>query len=377
MDIFDKFEAFIGDLQGKNSLQRRLSALVNEIADCNSMVATCDSPFAKNARQHLIDADQNYKQALQNLKSGAHEDCVLYVAKAEIHAHCARANLTFGDNDVFDPAIADTSVAKSLELLSESIVRTKLAIEYSNCKVAHRIADGLKTVVALFMSAVNKLSHDRDEKARRVANGGMLLLYSLTRQLNADNDQTIIEIKLPTDGVFKEDKAIKQLADRLYECRRIFVGCGFAIPASLESHFFDSELALFGAIDAIVDNDPQAVDANIAAGMLEVDLAEKLMKNLDPSAGQPPDGETTEALPADVRSIAHRLQDQAKELKLQDATLLHKHLKAAVNFYQKAKRALDEGDNFEAERLGKAAWLDLDFAHQIVFSKKKPEYREL
>jgi hypothetical protein len=374
MNFFARFEGRVGDWQSQRASKKRLETLGDAIIECNRLLGARDDSISANAKQHIDCADRNHRQAMISFKEEDYDECNEFIDKGEIHVHFAHACLSVGDAVQFDPGFSESSVERLIEHLSESISRTKMAVEYSNCVVSPRMGKGLITVVALFNAALDKLTRMQADRARHIADAGLLLLYALTRLIEAENARPLAEIKLSKAGT-KMDKSIKALADQLADCKRMFAESSLVIPDRAQIHFADAEHHLYTSIDSLVDNDPDAVEAAAQAGLIELKLAQKIFRTTDPQMEQPLKEPASEE--PDMRAIYRRIEANIELVKCSDRDQLQKHLKAALKFYERAVSAQRSSVWNEVDRLAKAAWLDLDFAQQIAFSKQKPRYRDI
>jgi hypothetical protein len=133
-------------------------------------------------------------------------------------------------------------------------------------------------------------------------------------------------------------------------------------------------MSLFTSIDSLIDNDPGAVKTAVSAGMMQLEHARRLLQSTDP--GRIHENNSAQAA-TDENALVEQIQIAAGAMKMKEHDKFEKHLRASVQFFEKAKEAMHSGDHDEAERLAKAAWLDLDFAQQLAFSKQRAKYRDI
>jgi hypothetical protein len=378
MDIFKRFEGIY--LSPKALAQKELDRLVVAMADTNKDLQTSENEYLDCANRYLSHADRIYQRALDAFKDDDYERCKALVESAVVHLQIATLVVQSSADAAFEAGFTDESAQYLINHLLESIAKTKLTVESANYQVSSEVHKCLLRVVEISNQSVAALIDFEEEDARLSADAGILLLYWVLLQIELENDQPIFDLQLPNHTGNKFDVPMKQFANDMADCRKLFFQRGKTLAPRAKNHLTEAEKYFDQCLENIVDGDFDETETNIAAGTTELRLATELAargaaKVLDDQ--ETTDEEKPEERIKSFKSVAGRLINTARKTKIREPEIFEKRIDAAYHYYVRACQSLEEGTLVEAQRLAKAAYLDIDFARQIALTKNQPQYRDL
>lgn len=334
--------------------------------------------FIENARLHIERADGLYKHALLMFREQEFENCLEFAERATVDLYLACMNLEEESETPFLSTFAEDSCERVCAHLSESLARTKLGIECASCKVSDDARHDLAQVMHLFQESLEQLEKRHEIKARRMAESGIYLLRLVTQEIEIENQQPVADIRpLPGRSLSRHSRKIEELVEAICQCKRVFLHAGLVVPEGATRHLQEARNHYHAALENLMDDDVEAAEAAAEAGMLEVRLSERLYGSSNPvQESIAYSGETLE-IARDFKLTMLRLRRQAARLPKDRGKGLEAHLAKSEQYYDRACTAYSTGKYQEAERLAKAAYLDLDFARQLIFSKQPAVYRDV
>ena len=378
MDIFKQLEGYY--LSPKALAQKGLDRLVEAMADTNRDLQTAENEYLDCANQYMARADRIYERALAAFKDEEYEQCKALIEGSVVYLQMAVLIVQSSADETFDAGFADGSAECLINLLLESIAKTKLTVEAANHQVSSAVHRCILRVVALYNQALLSLRECEDDDARLSADAGIHLLNWVILQIEIENNETMFELHLPSHTGNKFDAQMKEFAKDLAECRKLFFQRGKTLAPRAKNHLIEAEKYFDLCLENIVTGDFDDTETNIAAGMTEVKLATELAARGAAKVSEDPEATSEESLEDRVKSfksLAHKLISTARKSNVREPEVFEKKIDAAYHYFMRACDHLEGGFLAEAQRLAKAAYLDIDFAKQIALTKHKPEYRDL
>jgi len=359
------------DWQLRRSIQKRLEVLVNSITQQYQSLKERDDLCATVALRHVERADRNYKHALEHYMEEDFDQCDEFLEKGELHLHFAHLQMVPNDAD-YQSDFAEGSLYCLLESFCEAITQTKMAIEYNNCVLSDQDRKDLVSVAVLFNQALKAANQSETESATSTAEGGLLLLHATVININVDNHERLAEIRLPKKAGSKASLKAKELADYIHDCKQRFEVDGAFVSETARSHLGNAERNLRVSIQRLIEQDEQGCETAASGGMLEAKFAERMVEKTAQTAPI--------AASARVEDFAHllsRLKKLLKRTKTHQHDSAEKHLAACHRYFSDAISEAARNNLSEASRLARAAYLDLDFARQLIVSKEPPQYLDV
>ncbi len=128
-------------------------------------------------------------------------------------------------------------------------------------------------------------SEGGEEDAHRIAEGALLWLHYLGKQLELDNDKPVIQIEPIVKLSPKEMILIKTLIENIVHCRTVLQVTHTRGYTRVERYLTASMENLEKAINAYLDGDADRVARMVTTGMMEARMADELLKNTGPDEG--------------------------------------------------------------------------------------------
>lgn len=382
MDIFEQIKSLAGDWLKRKDANEKLTRMLEMIAEASAAVETRKSSFTGLAAQRLKLAEEARSRALQLFEENSLEDCEKFCERGLLHLQIASAHMLSEDQMKLELTFDEGSAEEAIERLSNGIARLKMAVEYSNCVVSEHVKEHLLEVVRQREEALSLYAEGGEEDAHRIAEGALLWLHYLGKQLELDNDKPIIQIEPIVKLSPKEMSMIKSLIENIVHCRSVLQVTHTRGYTRVERYLNAAMQNLEKAISAYLDGDADKVLRVVTTGLMEARMADELLKNTGPDEG---------AYEVLASELADDLTIKGKEF-FRRLVILSRLVKEnfdeperalnkldSVNFnYKKCLAAMRDADVREAARYAKLAHLDLDYAMQLVIEGViEPSYSEL
>ncbi len=370
MDIFEQIKSLAGDWLKRKDANEKLTRMLEMIAEASAAVETRKSSFVGLAEERLKMAEEARKKALKMFEEDSMEDCEKFCARGLLHLQIASAHMLSEDQFKLEMTFEEGSTEETIERLSDGIARLKMGVEYSNCLVSDRVKEHLLEVVRQREEALSLYAEGGEEDAHRIAEGALLWLHYLGKQLELDNDKPIIQIEPIVKLSPKEMILIKTLIENIVHCRTVLQVTHTRGYTRVERYLTAAMENLEKSINAYLDGDADRVARMVTTGMMEARMADELLKNTGPDEG---------AYEVLASELADDLTIKGKEF-FRRLVILSRLIKDnfdeperalnkldSVNFnYKKCLSAMRDQDISTASRCAKLAQLDLDYAKQLV-----------
>ncbi|HNB24323.1 MAG TPA: hypothetical protein PKZ32_18020 [Candidatus Melainabacteria bacterium] len=382
MDIFEQIKSLAGDWLKRKDANEKLTRMLEMIAEASAAVETRKSEFTGLAAQRLKLAEEARTRALKLFEENSLEDCEKFCERGLLHLQIASAHMLSEEQMKLELTFDEGSAEESIERLSNGIARLKMAVEYSNCLVSDHVKEHLLEVVRQREEALSLYADGAEEDAHRIAEGALLWLHYLGKQLELDNDKPIIQIEPIVKLSPKEMSMIKTLIENIVHCRTVLQVTHTRGYTRVERYLTAAMQNLEKAIAAYLDGDADKVARVVTTGMMEARMADELLKNTGPDEG---------AYEVLASELADDLTIKGKEF-FRRLIILSRLVKEnldeperalnkldSVNFnYKKCLASMRDSDMREAARYARLAHLDLDYAKQLVVDGViEPSYSEL
>lgn len=370
MDIFEQIKSLAGDWLKRKDANEKLTRMLEMIAEASAAVETRKSSFVGLAEERLKMAEEARKKALKMFEEDSMEDCEKFCERGLLHLQIASAHMLSEDQFKLEMTFEEGSTEETIERLSDGIARLKMGVEYSNCLVSDRVKEHLLEVVRQREEALSLYAEGGEEDAHRIAEGALLWLHYLGKQLELDNDKPIIQIEPIVKLSPKEMVLIKTLIENIVHCRTVLQVTHTRGYTRVERYLTAAMENLEKAINAYLDGDADRVARMVTTGLMEARMADELLKNTGPDEG---------AYEVLASELADDLTIKGKEF-FRRLVILSRLIKDnfdeperalnkldSVNFnYKKCLSAMRDQDMSTAGRCAKLAHLDLDYAKQLV-----------
>lgn len=377
MDVLDTLKHLFIERQDKRAMLQRLESLVDALAQKERLVRESTS-VRDEVKRHVGEAQSRYKRAIEMLKNQDFDECEELIGHTELHLQLAElqrdAKAVLA---IVHPEAADIKALVLLNMMSDGIVQTKLAVEYTNCTVSERVKNGLVKVTSRFLKILDNLRepHVRGVEPKLEAN--IVRLHWLTLLIALDNRRSIVSIKLNKNVLSKACLTIKDGIERICKIRQDLLDKNIQLNAATETHLHDAESHIRSAIKTLARGDEDAVESIITAALVEARLAERSI----PSDTEVSENESTvfsehvvAKRTATYAAAIEKLKEFYEAADLPNAAAVQKHLTASARYHADASQKLIQGHIQEATRLFRGAYLDLDFAKQLAYSDKPAAY---
>ncbi len=348
-----------------------MSTVVEAMTEARQKVRASDSPFKSLARRCIDRAEDAYQEAIFQLKDGEPKLCFQHCKQGLKYISMAMLHLSDLNGNATAFAIEEGSAEESVIDLSTAIAAFKTSVEYTNCEVTQEMKERLKEAVNLFFLAVSFIENSEDTEAKRCAQGGLLYVYFLSKEL---------EEKLQTNAVAAQALAhchgssvsrIVTLIDELRESNKMLQ------EASVESHgriklYLDAARRTADrCISSFLDSDADDIGQLAKAGMMELRMARRLIDYAKyPSTTSEPEEEPIEEDEQPTDDFRRRVARLQRLLRDKDEEVAVVRRLGVVNtYYGRARALLASGQFTEAERYARSAHLDIDFARQLLLDK--------
>lgn len=381
MDIFEHIKSLAGDWLKRKDANEKLTSMLEMIAAASAEVQSRKSSFTGLAEKRLQLAEDARLRALSMFEENSLADCEKFCERGLLHLQIASAHMLTEDQMKIELAFEEGTAEEAIERLSNGIASLKMAVEYSNCLVSDQVKERLIDVVRQREEALAMYASGDDEDAHRVAEGAILWLHFLGKQLELDNDKPIIQIEPTVRLSPKEMTMIKGLTESIIRSRTVLAVTHTRGYLRVERYLNAAMENLDKAIHAYLDGDADKVSRMVTTALMETRMADELLKNtgFDESMYDAPGNEVVDDLNLKGKEFFRRLVLLSRMIKDEyekpDRAL---NKLDSVNFqYKKCLQALRENNDTEAERCARAAHLDLDYARQLVIENCEPLYSDL
>jgi hypothetical protein len=374
-----QFPEQISNWLERRNAKAKIEQLMSNISELSNLSQGKDEAVRALLQKHLLYAEKEYQSAILEYKDDI-EECKRRTEFGLFRLDLAKQQLSVAQEKKFEPNFEENTPEHSVLMLSGAIIRTKLAVEYSNCVVSEPIRMNLIGVVTMFNDALDMLRGRQPEMSQRTSQGGLLMLYLLERQIELDNRQSIVDLKNIPKFSDKESKKIKEAVDCICNLKEVCLESERPISSRITKHLDGAIDNFYAAVQAFVDDEIPMVDKLTVTIRMQIGLAERLFRNSSSK-----DGTDSDAADEEQDQMDQRVNEfKTRILRLQrliqhrsdHAEVATKRLDAVLKFYASSIEALRDCNLAEADRLVGGAVLDLDFARQLLFEKGKATYRE-
>jgi len=361
MSIFRKFEQLLSVIASPHKKVDLLSSLLSEHG---SVLENYEGAHLAHVSRHRELAQKLCKHAFDLLKV---DDLVEANAHAEsgiLHLELAHQLATMKDDTQDMQIDADTDEGK-IGRLMDYVAQLKEVVEFSELSISDTVHEELLRVVRLLFAGLGDLEKGRGADASRQASAGIVALQWAMYLIEIENDQSLRHLRLPYSRDNQAEIRTCLLAKKMAECRKTFIDLKHGIPPDVETHLIDAEEKFGNCLDNIVLGDYEAVELDVRAGLIDVESAEQKTKKILLS----PDFDYSDESAASIRNFkldAWRIIRSAEQMQLFRLDSFKTRIQSAVNQFACANKDCDLKKFDQAERLARAAQLDLDFCSHII-----------
>lgn len=385
MDMFDLIKIW----QQRRQTQEKMAKLMSLVTEAHGLLKSSKGPFLSSARDRLSRAEQAHEKAMRSFGQDDIENCESQLERALLNIQILQHHLSTKESEKHEIVLAEGSPEESVGRLSFAISSFKMAVESSNCKVSDLVKERLVEVVKVFDDAVELLENDQEEEAKSVSQSALLWLYLLGKEVEIDNQSGVVEINPILKSSSKAVRQIKGAIDDVAGAKRTINATRSAVPKKVQTRLDAAAEHLEDAIQALAEEDDDAVQKHITVVSMEAQMAEQLF--------EPGEAIAEYGAPAEEDAYAKRVFEMRQRI-ISMRRLLQRNapnmeravnkLEAVFTYYSKSIKALKAAESAteragqkeslsEAERYAHSAVLDLDFARQILAAEGEPSYRDI
>ncbi|MBA4077430.1 MAG: hypothetical protein C0508_20540 [Cyanobacteria bacterium PR.023] len=391
--------------------EAKIDQLVSTIGQVNELIQGREDALSALVRKHIFMAEEDCNAALVNSKFDNKQntsECIRRIEFGLFRLELAKQQLNSEQQESSLPNFDKNTIEYRALELSGAIIKTKMAIEFSNCVVSESGKLQLVGIVKMFNQAIELLKSNQQDKSRRLIEAGLLLLYIAKREIEIENHESIVDLSEIWKNSTRESQPIRQAIEASYNLKSACSNYpGHASPKIL-SRLNDAIEKLHRAIDNYSKANDEVLDELISTSVLQVKLAAEAWQsspaqdNISPGNGQTNE-QLSERLSDEIDNRISQFKTQIlvlQRLVTNRATQAHlanrrldaaeKYHQAAANMYRQALAAKDnKQSNSElnrqhlseaiekAETLARSATIDLEFARNLLFKKSGLPYQEL
>ena len=391
--------------------EAKIDQLVSTIGQVNELIQGREDALSALVRKHIFMAEEDCNAALVNSKfdnKQNNSECIRRIEFGLFRLELAKQQLNSEQQESCPPNFDKNTIEYRALELSGAIIKTKMAIEFSNCVVSESSKLQLVGIVKMFNQAIELLKSNQQDKSRRLIEAGLLLLYIAKREIEIENHESIVDLSEIWKNSTRKSQPIRQAIEASYNLKSACSNYpGHATPKVL-SRLEDAIEKLHRAIDAYSKANDEVLDELISTSVLQVKLAAEAWQSSPAQDNiSPANGQTTEQL---SERLSDEIDNRISQFKTQilvlqrlvtnratQAHLANRRLDAAEKYHQAAanmyRQALAAKDNKQsngelnrqhlseaiekAETLARSATIDLEFASNLLFKKSGLPYQAL
>ena len=373
MSLFQRLQRMLGArLTGKDALD----LLSDSIAELGDQVMIYDGIHLAAVRRHLQSAEDSCKSALKAL---TRDDEVVATRRARtglVHMHIARLLMTGKEQQTrLEVQSGIDTIEGALNYLIHQIAKVKLLVEYGDLQVNPAVQDSLMNVMKIFDATVADLRKRRTGDAKREADAAMVALHWTVCLLEASNPlHGIAELKMPKEGATTAEIKACELAASICDYKNKLTEMQVAAMPEVMMHLEAAEEKFAACIENLIEGDKASTVLEARAGQLDLQTAMRTA-NEALNASERRQNSQTRMVVSQFKQDSYRVLRLCEQLNI-DYRSLERRMKACEDYFIKAHRLLEQNELNEAERLARAAHLDLDFSWQIANAAQRAEYRQ-
>ena len=391
--------------------EAKIDQLVSTIGQVNELIQGREDALSALVRKHIFMAEEDCNAALVNSKfdnKQNNNECLRRIEFGLFRLELAKQQLNSEQKESCLPNFDKGTIEYRALELSGAIIKTKMAIEFSNCVVSESGKLQLVGIVKMFNQAIELLKSNQQDKSRRLIEAGLMLLYIAKREIEIENHESIVDLSEIWKNSTRESQPIRQAIEASYNLKTACSNCPSQATPKVLSRLDDATEKLHRAIDAYSKANDDRVDELISTSVLQTKLAAEAFQssptqnNISPGNGQTNE-QLGERLSDEIdnrisqfktqilvlqRLVTNRAtQDHLANRRLDAADKYHQ---AAANMYRKVLAAKDNNQSDselnrqqlretieKAETLARSATIDLEFARNLLFKKSGLPYQEL
>ncbi len=392
----------------RSSPEAKIDQLVRTIGQVNELIQGREDALSALVRKHIFMAEEDCNEALVNSKFDNKYNIAESLRRVKFglfRLELAKQQLISEQLESCPPNFAENTVEYRALELSGAIIKIKLAIEFSNCVVSEALKLELVKVVKLFNETIELLKLDKRDKSRRTAEAGLLLLFLMKKEIEIDNNESIVDISSVWKNASKESQKIKKTIEATFHLKTACCNCPNQASPKVLSRLNYSIEKLHAAIDAFLKAQDEEADKLLATSVLQVKLATEAFRSAtmqeELDTGTLPQEDLIESRTNQFKTdvlvlqrlvinraaqgeLANRRLNAAQKFYL-DAANMHRRVLALKNSCSSesssTENALKQQQIIEmiekAKTLVRSAKIDLEFARNLLLTKDKPPYEEL
>ncbi len=392
------------------SSEDRINQLVKTIGQVDELIQGREDALSALVRKHIFMAEEDCNAALVNSKfdnKQNNDECIRRIEFGLFRLELAKQQLSGEQQESCLPNFDKNTIEYRALELSGAIIKTKMAVEFSNCVVSENAKLQLIGIVKMFNQAIELLKSNKQNKSRRLIEAGLLLLYIAKREIEIENQESIVDLSAVWKNSTRESQPIRQAIEASYDLKSACSSCPSQASPKVLSRLDDAIEKLHKAIDAYSNANDEVLDELTTTSVLQVKLAAEAWQNSPAQDNiSPGNGKLNEQISDEIDNRINQFKTQALVLqrlvanRATQAHLANRRLDAAVKYHQAAanmyRQALAAKENRrsnsdtnrnqfsetsekieKAATLARSASLDLEFARNLLFKKTGLPYQEL
>ncbi len=373
MSIFKKFKQL---LAAKNSPEETVELLADSINETSQLIIGSDSIHSRSIKRHMRAAEANCKEAFKSMQRDDEKDAVRCAKNGLAHLHIVRVLLRGKEPQTkLEVESGIGTIEGAFNYLINQIAKVKLLVEYGDLQMTTTVQESLLNVMKIFDAAVADMRRRRLSDAKREAGAAMVALHWTVCLLEAHNpNHSFSDLKMPREGASTAEIKACELATKMGEFRGTLGEVKTEAIPDVMLHLQAAEEKFAACLENIIDGDKQSTVLEARAGMLDVQSAMRASQDTADAEDRRQNSDARMKI-SQFSQDAHRILRLCEHLGI-DYRSLERRMQAALDYYVSAHRKLAKNDLAEAERLSRAAHLDLDFSWQLANAVKRAEYRQ-
>ncbi|HEY9754931.1 MAG TPA: hypothetical protein V6C97_07220 [Oculatellaceae cyanobacterium] len=372
MGLFKKLQAYFGE---KPSVENVVKLLQESLEELSDQLFEYHGTHERSVHRRVQAAARSMKDALAAMETDT-DKRVLQKAKAGlVHLHIARLLASGKDFEKIEIRVSSDTIEGALFELTEKLAKVKLLVEYGDLTIDPSIQESLLNVMKIFDSAVADLKKRHTADAKRALTAASVALHAVVCNVEASNQhENLAALKVTREMVTESQWRACKLASKIAECRQTVNALQKGELPDVLEHLNAAEDKFANCLDNLVVGDESSIAMEARAGMLEIQSASRIANDAE-FGSERRQNSLVRTVIAQFHQDVRRVVRLTESLNVETDGIARR-LDASCNFFVKAHKCLHNDDLNEAERLARAAHLDLDFAWQIANCRGNAQYRE-
>lgn len=372
MSLFRKLQAYFGEKPSAENVVKLLQESLEELSD---QLLEYHGTHEGSVHRRVQAAIRSMKDALAAMETDTDKRILQKAKGGLVHLHIARLLASGKDFEKIEMRVSSDTIEGALFELTEKLAKVKLLVEYGDLTIDPSIQESLLNVMKIFDSAVADFRKRHTADAKRALTAASVALHAVVCNVEASNQhENLAALKVTREIVTESQWRACTLASKIAECRRTVNALQKGELPEILEHLNAAEDKFASCLDNLVIGDETSTAMEARAGMLEIQSANRIANDAE-FGSERRQNSLVRTVIAQFRQDVRRVVRLTESLNVETDGIARR-LDASSNFFVKAHKCLHNDDLYEAERLARAAHLDLDFAWQIANCSRNVQYRE-